>query len=72
MVRLMKFIHRLKNDKALRFRLEKWFWVAMILPTVLWWHDSVLWVGLLSVYALVLTASSREEAAEAARAAKKK
>lgn len=26
-------------------------WAALVLPTVLWWHDSVLWVGLISCYA---------------------
>lgn len=25
--------------------------MLLIIPTVLWWHDSVLWVGLISCYA---------------------
>jgi hypothetical protein len=50
---------------TLRFRLEKWFWVAMILPTVLWLRESVVWVALLSIYALVITAAGAEQSAEA-------
>lgn len=26
-------------------------WFLLVIPTVLWWHDSVLWVGLISCYA---------------------
>jgi hypothetical protein len=62
---------RVKTDKALRYRIEKWFWIGMIAPTVLWWHNSVLWVALLSIYALVITAGGAEQAAEAAAEAKK-
>lgn len=51
---------------ALRYRIEKWAWIVMITPTVIWWHSSVLWVALLSIYALVLTAGGAERAAEAA------
>lgn len=25
--------------------------MLLIVPTVLWWHDSVLWLGLISCYA---------------------
>ena len=65
----MKIVQRLKADKALRFRIEKWCWVAMIAPTVLWWRDSVTYVALLSVYALVISSSGREHSARAADAA---
>jgi hypothetical protein len=30
------------------------FWVVMAIPTVLWWHDSILYVALISVYALII------------------
>lgn len=30
------------------------FWVVMTIPTVLWWHDSILYVALISVYALII------------------
>jgi hypothetical protein len=26
-------------------------WLALVVPTVLWWKDSILWVGLISCYA---------------------
>lgn len=26
-------------------------WALLVIPTVIWWHDSVLWVGLISCYA---------------------
>lgn len=61
-----KFI-QLKQDRAFRYRAEKWFWILMIIPTIVWLHNSVLWVGLLSIYALVLTAGGAEKAAEAAQ-----
>lgn len=67
----MKFLEKVKTNRALRFRLEKWFWSSMIIPTILWWHNSVLWVALLSIYALVITAAGAEQAAEAAIEAKK-
>jgi hypothetical protein len=38
----------------------------MILPTILWLRESVLWVALLSIYALVITAAGAEQSAEAA------
>ena len=39
----------------------------MVLPTALWLRESVLWVALLSIYALVITVASAEQAAEASR-----
>jgi hypothetical protein len=30
------------------------FWLAMAVPTVLWWHNSILYVALISVYALII------------------
>ena len=26
-------------------------WFVLIVPTVAWWHDSILWLGLISCYA---------------------
>src|SRR4051812_40423939 len=26
-------------------------WALLALPTVLWWHDSILWISLVSLYA---------------------
>lgn len=31
------------------------FWAVMAIPTVVWWKDSILWVALISVYALVVS-----------------
>jgi hypothetical protein len=38
-------LKRLNTDKALRYRVEKYFWIVMIVPTILWLRDSGLWVG---------------------------
>jgi hypothetical protein len=29
-------------------------WVVLVLPTVVWWRDSVLWVALMSIWANVV------------------
>lgn len=67
-------LRRVLADKALRYRIEKWFWLAN-LPAVLglfflardlWDAISVLYLALVSIYALVLTAGGAEEAATAA------
>jgi hypothetical protein len=29
-------------------------WLALVLPTLLWWKDSILWVLLISIYANVV------------------
>lgn len=67
-------LSRVLNDKAFRYRVEKWFWVANI-PAVLflfvfyrsiWDSASILYLALVSIYALVLTAGGAEEAATAA------
>lgn len=31
------------------------FWTLMLVPTILWWKDSILWVALISVYALIVS-----------------
>jgi hypothetical protein len=31
------------------------FWVAMLVPTVLWWYDSVAYVVAMSWYAIVVS-----------------
>jgi hypothetical protein len=74
-----KHVRKVLNDKALRYRVEKWFWVVN-LPAVLylfffhrefWDEVSVLYLTLVSIYALVLTAGGAEQAAEAAIEASK-
>lgn len=72
-------LRRLLNDKAFRYRIEKWFWVANV-PAALftyvfyraaWESISILYLALVSIYALVLTAGGAEQAAEAAAEAAK-
>lgn len=31
------------------------FWTVMLIPTVLWWKDSILWVAGCSLYANVIS-----------------
>jgi hypothetical protein len=54
-------------------------WASLIVPTVLWWGESVLWVSIISVYANFVghwssfqAARAEEKAAEAQVAATKK
>jgi hypothetical protein len=71
---------RLKTNRALRFRIEKWFWLAHLPAVVLmyffwpelWEKVSILYLALVSIYALVITAAGGEQAAEAAAEAKEK
>jgi uncharacterized membrane protein len=30
-------------------------WIALLLPTILWWKESILWLALISVYANIAT-----------------
>ncbi len=48
------------------------FFALTIIPTIAWWHDSVLWVGLLSVWALVATHAGAYSAARADQKADEK
>jgi hypothetical protein len=74
----LRFLKRLRSDKALQFRLKKWFWAANLPAVVvvyffppIWESVSILYLALVSVWALVDTAASGEQAAEAARKAAK-
>lgn len=29
-------------------------WLGLLVPTIVWWKDSILYVGLISVYAIIL------------------
>lgn len=44
-------------------------WLALVVPTVIWWRDSILWVGLMSVWANVASHFSAWQAARAEVAA---
>jgi hypothetical protein len=48
-------------------------WVLLIIPTIIWWKDSILWVAFMSLYAIVTghwgayEAAKAKDIAEAAR-----
>ena len=44
-------------------------WALLIIPTLLWWSESILWVALMSVYACVTGHFSSWQAARAEDAA---
>lgn len=48
------------------------FWVLAIIPTVLWWKESILWVGLMSVWANVASHWSAYQGTKAEESAKEK
>lgn len=37
--------------RAYYHRLLAVFWVVMLVPTILWWKDAVVWVAIMSIYA---------------------
>jgi hypothetical protein len=47
-------------------------WVALVVPTLLWWRDSVFWVALMSLWANIAGHWSCYEAARAEEAAARK
>jgi hypothetical protein len=38
-------------------------WALMFIPTALWWSESILWIGTMSIYAIVVGHWSAVEAA---------
>ena len=47
-------------------RALKWAWVGLIVPTLLWWRESILWVAFMSLYANIASHYAAEEAAQGA------
>lgn len=31
------------------------FWAVALIPTLLWWRDSILWVSFMSLYAIIVS-----------------
>lgn len=62
-------LHWLKNNHDL---LEAWFWIACLIPTLIWWKDSILWVAAMSIYANAKTAHGTHKAEKAKRAVKER
>ena len=46
-----------------------WLWVLLIIPTVLWWKESILFIGIVSVYANAVSHWTAYQAARAEKAA---
>ncbi|WP_310889458.1 monooxygenase [Klebsiella pneumoniae] len=44
-------------------------WAALTIPTLLWWKNSILWVSLMSIYAIVISHLAAYSAAHAEKAA---
>lgn len=45
-----------------KYLLRAWFWIAAIVPTLIWWRESVLWVAIMSLYNNIETAFAAHEA----------
>lgn len=54
-------------QRVLRYRhlIAAVVWVALILPTIMWWQDSVLWVAFLSLYANIAAEVAAHHALQA-------
>lgn len=46
-------------------------WIGLILPSLIWWRDSVLWVVLMSLYTIVVEHLGAYHAARAAERVKR-
>lgn len=44
-------------------------WAMLTIPTLLWWKNSILWVSLMSIYAIVVSHLAAYSAAHAEKAA---
>jgi hypothetical protein len=40
-------------------------WVLLLVPTIIWWRDSILWVAFMSLYAIITSHWGAYEAAKA-------
>ena len=45
-------------------------WVLLLIPTVVWWSQSILWVAFMSVYAIIAQHATGYSAARGARKTK--
>lgn len=48
---------------------ESIIWIVLLIPTVLWWKDAVLWVAIMSIYANQKTALAAWKGQRAKKAA---
>ncbi len=45
-------------------------WVLTIIPTLIWWRESILWIAFMSLYAIVVSHWSCWQAARAEKSVK--
>lgn len=45
-------------------------WIVLIVPTLLWWRESVLWIALMSIWANIASHASAYSAARSDEAMK--
>lgn len=56
--------NRMRAKQSARFHLiAAAVWVCLSLPTLIWWKDSILWVSLMSIYAIVIAHLAAYQAA---------
>lgn len=55
-------MNNLKKLWPKRHKYLMFFWIAMSIPTLIWWKDSVLWVAIMSIYANVEASAAALEA----------
>ncbi|MCG7388772.1 hypothetical protein [Pantoea sp. ACRSB] len=56
----------LKAKSLAKFHLIAAFaWAVLTLPTLIWWKESILWVSLMSIYAIVVAKVAAYSAAHA-------
>lgn len=54
----------MKAKRAARFHLVAAVtWFILTLPTLVWWKESILWVSLMSIYAIVIAHLAAYQAA---------
>lgn len=61
----VKRLPSLTSKGAVRLhRTLQWTWALLLIPTLLWWTESILWVAFMSLYANFVGHASAAEAAE--------
>lgn len=62
----MKLVEKAKENLDL---IEAYAWIALAVPTIIWWKESVLWVAIMSLYANAKTSHGAHKAEKAKREA---
>lgn len=64
----MDLPHLTAQQRVWLHKTLQWTWALLVIPTLLWWNQSILWVAFMSLYANFVGHASAAEAAEAALA----